>query len=238
MDILERPMSDRCADNSFGKWFCCLLFFLFFGCSNAYYNALEFVGIPKRKLVVTRVKEAQTSQEEAKDQFLSALDKFKAVVAFDGGSLEDKYSELRGELEQSEKRAQAVKSHINSVEDVSEALFDEWGGELEQYSNAALRRESQRKLDETRRRYDKLIGAMRKAESRLDPVLQPLRDNVLFLKHNLNAQAIGSLSGELKEVETSVDQLVYDLENSIAEADRFVAEVERSNAESEGTANY
>jgi hypothetical protein len=64
---------------------------------------------------------------------------------------------------------------------------------------------------------------MKKADARLEPALQPLRDQVLFLKHNLNAKAIGSLSKEVAVIESKVDDLVRDMEASIREADAFIA---------------
>ena len=59
-------------------------------------------------------------------------------------------------------------------------------------------------------------------QKKIEPVLQPLRDRVLFLKHNLNAQAIGAIDAELLKVRTNVDALVADLEASIAEAEQFI----------------
>jgi hypothetical protein len=196
-------------------------------CSGIYYGAMEKLGYPKRDLMVSRVKSAQKSQKEAKDEFRSALDRFKSVINFQGGTLEAKYDQLSKELERCESRAKDVHQRIASVEDVSEALFDEWAAELKQYKNQELRRISERKLDQTKERYAQLIRAMKNAESRIEPVIQPLRDDVLFLKHNLNAQAIASLSVELDAVQTNVDSLVADLERSIAEADRFIGEINR-----------
>lgn len=64
------------------------------------------------------------------------------------------------------------------------------------------------------------------AESRLEPALIPLRDQVLFLKHNLNARAIAGLSSEVVSVQTNVDNLVRDMERAIAQADAFIASLE------------
>lgn len=52
-----------------------------------------------------------------------------------------------------------------------------------------------------------------------EPILRPLRDRVLFLKHNLNARALGSLTKELDTVRVGVDELVIDMQRSIADAD-------------------
>jgi hypothetical protein len=63
---------------------------------------------------------------------------------------------------------------------------------------------------------------MKRAEAKVDPVLSAFRDQVLFLKHNLNAQAIASLHKELASVEVDVTSLINEMEVSIAEADRFI----------------
>lgn len=193
------------------------------GCSGVYYGAMEKIGIHKRDILVDRVEEARDSQLETKEQFVSALEKFKSVVAFEGGELEEKYQQLNATLEESEEQAEEVRGRIAAVEDVAEALFDEWEDELDQYSSASMRSMSEKQLKGTRNHYYKLISAMKKAEAKIDPVLSPLRDQVLFLKHNLNARAIASLQSELGHIETDVSRLIRDMELSIKEADQFIS---------------
>lgn len=191
-------------------------------CQSTYYAAMEKVGVHKREILVDRVEEARDSQEEAKEQFASALERFTTLMNFDGGELQQVYDKLKDELDQSEAQAEDVRNRIAKVEDVAEALFDEWEGELKQYSSADLRRSSEQKLKETRKRYGQLISAMKKAEAKIEPVLSPLRDQVLYLKHNLNARAIASLKTELKSIEGDVGRLLRDMEVSIREADSFI----------------
>ncbi len=192
------------------------------GCQSAYYKTMEQFGIHKRDLLVSRVEDARDSQQAAKEQFRTALERFSEVLQFDGGDLEKKYKQLNAEYKGSEEKAAAVRSRIASVEDVAGALFKEWEAELNQYSNESLRRASQQKLVETHRRYDQLIGAMKRAESKIEPVLTAFRDQVLFLKHNLNARAIASLQSELVTVESDVASLIREMEASIGEADAFI----------------
>lgn len=196
------------------------------GCSTLYYNTMEKFGVEKRDIMVSRVKDARDAQQSAKQEFANALEQFKSVVSVKGGDLESKYNKLNGALQRSETRAQDVRSRIAAVEDVSEALFREWKAELKQYGNADLRKSSERKLADAKTKYAGLMAAMRQAESRIDPVLQPLRDQVLFLKHNLNAQAIGSLTDEVATVQTKVNDLIRDMEASIREADAFIASLQ------------
>ncbi len=192
------------------------------GCSGVYYGAMEEIGIPKRDILVSRVTKARNAQEDTVEQFASALEQFKSVVNFDGGSLEKTYNKLNASYEKSVDRADAVRERNDDVENVAKALFKEWENELGEYSDPNLRASSSRQLADTRRRYDGLMRAMRRAEASVNPVLKTFRDHVLFLKHNLNAQAIGSLRGELRSVELDTQRLIREMNASIAEADRFI----------------
>jgi SMC interacting uncharacterized protein involved in chromosome segregation len=192
------------------------------GCQSLYYGTMEKFGKYKRDILVDRVKDARDAQQQTKEQFASALDKFRSVVNVKGGKLQEKYDLLKSELDKSESKASAVRKRINDVEDVAQALFDEWTKELDQYKNPELRAESKKKLEQTRQRYAQLIGSMKQAESKIEPVLSAFRDQVLFLKHNLNAQAIASLQSELGTMEADIGRLITEMEKSIAEADSFV----------------
>jgi hypothetical protein len=200
------------------------------GCDALYYKAMKKIGKEKRDILVSRVKEARASQAEAQTEFKSALERFQHIVQVDGSSLEDKYKKLNDELQDSEDRARKVKDRIDAVRNVSKDLFKEWNDELAKYSDRALRQESERELRETKRRTDALIASMARAHAKVGPILQPLRDRVLFLKHNLNARALGALTKELGTVRTGVDELVADMQRSIAEADAFIADMERDDA--------
>ncbi len=199
-----------------------VLLFALSGCESTYYDAMEKFGIHKRDILVDRIEEAQEAQEEGQEQFQSALEQFRAVVNFDGGELESVYNQLNGEYEDSVAAAEEISSRIDSVESVAEALFEEWQSELGQYSSANLRRDSERQLRETRTRYGRVITAMRNAERSIDPVLASLKDNTLYLKHNLNAQAIGSLKDEALNIEQEIGQLISDMNSSIAETESFI----------------
>lgn len=195
------------------------------GCSGAYYGAMEKFGIAKRDILADRVEETREAQNEAKEQFADALQRFLAVTKTSGGDLQAKYEQLDDEFKDSEARAKEVRERIAAVEDVAEALFREWKQELGQYSSASLRRDSERQLEQTRRRYDALIALMRRAEQRMEPVLNTFRDQVLFLKHNLNARALAQLDETNRTLEADISRLVADMEASIREAENFIRDL-------------
>jgi len=195
-------------------------------CQSAYYGTMERLGVPKREIMVSRISEAQEAQEEGQEQFKDALEQFRSVINFDGGELQAVYDRLDAEFQDSEAAAERIRNRIRAVEDVADALFDEWEDELDLYSNDSLRRDSERQLQDTRQRYQRLLSAMERAEDTIDPVLDNLRDNVLYLKHNLNARAVASIRGELDTINADVDRLIQAMEEAIAESDRFISEMQ------------
>jgi DNA-binding ferritin-like protein len=199
-----------------------LLSMLLTSCQRAYYGAMEKMGIHKRDIMVERVKKARDSQAEAKEQFKSALAQFNHVLNVKEGELQQKYETLSKEYEESEEKADDVSERIRKVEDVSEALFEEWQEEISQYHSDKLKQDSEKKLQKTKEHYKELISVMKQAEKKIHPVLIAFHDQVLYLKHNLNTQAITSLQEEVTSMEGDIDILIKDMEASIQEADSFI----------------
>lgn len=199
------------------------------GCASHRIAIAEKFGYAKREQLVDRVEDARDGQVEAKKQFESALKQFLAVTNVSGAELrdlEEKYDKLNHEYERSQSRAEEVRDRITGVQQVADELFSEWQEEIKQYSNENLRRSSRRQLEDTRRQYNRLIGVMKAAESRMAPVLAAFKDQVLFLKHNLNARAISSLQQNADQIQSDVTRLVREMEASIKEANEFIEQMQ------------
>ncbi|MGB3721620.1 MAG: DUF2959 family protein [Pacificimonas sp.] len=188
-----------------------------------YYKALEQVGIEKRDLLVDRVEDTRGSQKGAQEAFRSALQTYRSTSNADTARLEAAYDKFSGSYDNAKDKAGAVKSDINTMRRVAKDMFSEWESELAKYQDASLRASSEAQLNETRRRYAALDAKLTETEAKMQPVLLAFRDRVLFLKHNLNAQAIAQMRGEQARIETDVSALIADLDASIAEANRFIA---------------
>lgn len=203
-----------------------LAFFLG-ACSKAYYGAMEKVGIHKRDVLIDRVEGARDAQSAAQEQFKSALEQFSAVVHIENSNLKQAYEKLNAEYEDSAKAAHKVSARIDKVESVADALFDEWENELKLYKSAELRRASKQKLKGTKTRYREMLASMHRAEKSMKPVLRSFRDNVLFLKHNLNAQAIGSLRSEFSTLKGEINGLIKNMNEAIKTSNKFIADIKQ-----------
>ena len=192
------------------------------GCRSAYYAAWEKFGVEKRDLLKKRVVAARDEQQEAGRQFKDAMTRLKEITGFDGGKLEKAYNELKTDYDDCSSKAEEVRKRIKDVETVAADLFAEWEKESTQISTASLQASSRQQLQATRERYEGLHTALKNAERSMTPVLTQFRDYVLYLKHNLNAQAIASLKGEATNIQTEISKLIAQMNQSIAKADEFV----------------
>ncbi len=192
------------------------------GCKSTYYSAYEKFGVYKRDLLKKRVVAARDAQKDAQQEFKDALTRLKELTNFEGGELESRYRQLQSEYDRADGRVQAVHKRIEEVRTVASDLFAEWEKENTEIGTASLRATSREQLNDTRRRYEEMLVALRKAEATMDPVLHKLHDYVLALKHSLNAQAIAALKGESTNIQEEIGRLLEDMNASIARADEFI----------------
>lgn len=192
------------------------------GCNAVYYSAMEKIGFEKRDLLKRAVKAARGEQKEAGEEFQDALVQLQKLTGHQGGNLETAYNRFKAEYEDCEAQAGAVRSQIREVDTVARDLFREWEKEIRQYENASLAADSRSKLATTRTRFEQLSTSLHAAESTMEPVLRQFRDQVLYLKHNLNAAAVGSLRGKADTIQGDIQRLLSQMNRSISEADRFI----------------
>jgi hypothetical protein len=188
-----------------------------------YYSARETIGEHKRDIVVSHVEQACAGLQDTKAEFENALERFKTLVCVNETTLDHKYNLLNRQYQFCCAKSVAVSDRIRAIEQVSEALFAEWDNELSEYTNRNLRAHSKQQLKLARQNYTRLIRAMQKAETKIQPVLSAFKDQVLYLKHNLNAQAIAALRHEFIDIGLDISQLIRAMELTIAEASLFVA---------------
>lgn len=197
-------------------------------CSSAYYKAMETFGWAKRDILVDRVQDGRKDQEQAKEKIQETYKSFQELTGQGGGDLEVIYKRLSKDLMRAQDAAADVKSSINKIEGVAQAMFSEWATELDDFKSAELRSKSERLLRDTKQRYGKMLGAMRDAEGRMTPILDKFSDHVRFLKHNLNAKSVADLQTTVDQIGGDVSRLIEEMEMSIREADEFIKSMDAS----------
>ena len=189
--------------------------------------AWEQLGKEKRHLLADQVEDVRDEQGQASEEFKDVLSRLKSMYGFDGGELESFYLKLQDDYESCADRAESLEDRIDNVKTIGADLFAEWEGEIDMISNPKFKSQSRRNLTETRQRFAKLERSMDRSRASMNPVLQQLSDYVLYLKHNLNARAVGALKQEADDIELGVSSLIQDMQTSIDEADRFLEHFEK-----------
>ena len=172
------------------------------------------------------LKRRRKTQEEVKEEFQSAYQAFNALLQLESTELEERYETLNDAYEDSAAKAEELSDRVDSIESVADALFDEWQQELDQYTSKTLRDSSARKLRTTKSRYQQYLKSLKRSEAKVKPVLAVFKDQVLFLKHNLNAEKISALKGEVGRFDSDVKGLVREMDRSIAQAKDFIQGLE------------
>jgi len=203
----------------------CIIVVALGGCASAKYSALEKVGIHKRDILVDNVEDERASQAETREHLVSAYEELSALVGHEGGELEKQYKRLNKEVERAGDATEELDDRLEAIDRVSQDLFKEWESELDLYSSQALRNDQAKKLAESRRQFKHMRDRMQVARDRVDPVMAVLNDNVLYLKHSLNAQAVAALRGEAANLEADVEALIRDMQIAIDEADAFISKM-------------
>ena len=188
----------------------------------AQYSVMEKVGVHKRDILIDRIEKTTETQQETKQQFKTAYEELASLIKVDDRGLEKKYKKLANAVEASEVKTKQLRDRIASVDEVAQALFTEWQDELDQYQTKSLRQTSAQNLSTTKQRYAGIYKKMQTSQQRVEPVLKILQDNTLYLKHNLNARAVTSLSNEVLVIEDKVALLIRQMEDSIDESKSFI----------------
>lgn len=198
------------------------------GCQSAYYGLWEKVGVEKRDLLKSNVNDVKEEQAEAREQFQDALTRLRAQYGSQNTPLEKIYDTTKSEYEESLAHAEDFRERIEEMDDVAEDLFDEWEDEIPAMRDAGLRQKSREKLAQTRTRYARLLQAVQASEKSMEPVLAQLQDQTIFLKHNLNAQALGTLEREMRDIEQGIGRLMADMDKAVRSADAFLRSLEQA----------
>ncbi|MBU2488384.1 MAG: DUF2959 domain-containing protein [Proteobacteria bacterium] len=197
------------------------------GCGSVYYAAWEKMGKEKRDLLRDQVEAVQDDQKEAAETFETVLDRVRQAYGLEGGDLEKFYDRMKGDYGEAVERSQAVSERSRKVKIIAHDLFLEWEREARDIQNTKLRARSMTSLARSRDRFSRLEKALDRSVAGMEPVLADLNDYVLFLKHNLNARAVGSLTQEVDGIQVQVKDLLADMNRSIEEAKAFLKDFEK-----------
>ena len=186
------------------------------------YSSYEMIGVEKRDLLKRHIGQTREDQEEAAETFEDALDKLRKLYDMKPSELERQYNSVKSSYDDSENRAKDVRASREKMKTVASDLFKEWEKEIDEIQTPEMKSKSREKLKASRSQFAELDKSLVLAEKKMNPVLIRLKDHVLYLKHNLNAESLSSLKKEHDRIGNDIEVLVKDMNRAIAQADEFI----------------
>ena len=199
-----------------------LMFYMLTG-----YSAAQALDSPNLQPLLERVTQAVAAQRAAVEQFQTDRQALLALANSEEVDLKPPYRALFHAYNDSVVMVVAVSSAVANVDQTASEIFREWEEEIEVYTDAGLKAQSQANFASTQQSYENMIRSLRQSEAKLDPAVAALKANVTHFKYQLNASGLASRKPELLALEQELAGLIDMLNASIASCDAFAKSVQR-----------
>lgn len=191
--------------------------------------------------LLTHIERVQVETAVAKDAAHAVLSDLCALVSpsFKGDAA-PAFAEFLESAELSEQQGEVLAKSVEPMQRAADELFHRWTKDLENFGNTRMRTRSQSRLDETRTRYQSILGATQAAQIALDAYNNDLKDHALFLRHDLNATSVETIRGDVRLLNEQIQDLDKRFDATTAAARAYVESAAiygQMGDEAEATAN-
>jgi len=173
--------------------------------------------------LLTRIERVQAETAIAKDSVHAALTDLCTLVSpgFKGDAATE-FAKFLAASEASEEQAEKLRDITDPMQDSASKLFQRWTKDMEAFGNSRMRQRSQSRLDETRTRFQSIVGATQAAQIALDAFHDDMRDHALFLRHDLNSDAVASIRADVRALNDQIRGLDTRFDATTAAARSYV----------------
>lgn len=173
--------------------------------------------------LLTRIERVQAETAVAKEAAHTALTELCTLVSPNfKGDAATAFAKFLTAAEASEEQGETLRDATEPMQDAAAEVFQRWTKDMESFGNSRMRQRSQTRLDETRTRFQSIVGASQAAQIALDAFHDDMRDHALFLRHDLNSTAVASLRGDVRELNDQVKGLDTRFDATTAAARAYV----------------
>lgn len=183
----------------------------------------QFDGQKQVDKLINKANDTIGAMRAARVQIGSTVDGYNTIMAGEAVDNRKAYKKLTKELSKSEKAAANVRTKAAAMDVVANDFFSNWEASLEGFSSEDLRQRSAERLNDTRKRYEEILEAAGEAGDAFDPFVTNLKDQILFLGHDLNPSAIQALQGDAKKLNGRAAEVFKDVDKTIVTASEYTA---------------
>jgi hypothetical protein len=159
---------------------------------------------------------------ETKVQLMKTMDVYNALLADDATDRKKLYKNLQKEMDNTEQRRLKIGEEAAKMQTEADTLFAQWGESAAAIDNPDLRKRSEERLEATKASYAEIEAVGQKAADLYAPFMKDLQDQITYLGHDLNAEAVASLKPEAAKLNEKAKTLTRSLDDTISTANEKI----------------
>ncbi len=158
------------------------------------FSTKQSVGLENVDSLVSRVEQVHLETELSRQAVYQAIVALGPLFAEDfNGDPTEAFEAFAQATEASERQANELRAHVSPMRNSAANVFERWAKTLDEFSSPNMKQRSADRLEATRERFAEVQEAAVLAQQSYDQLNGELRDTVLFLGHDFNAQSVAEI---------------------------------------------
>ena len=182
-------------------------------------------GVKQIQELIKKANAGVESINDTKAQLQKTMDAYNTVLAPDVKDRRDAYKKLQKEVNESEKKRAVVATRNGEMNVEAGKLFKTWEGSTAAIQDPELRKRSQDRLAQAKKRYSDIQANGQGAARLYTPFMKALQDQVTYLGHDLNASAVASLKPEADKLNVQAKELYSAIDKTTAAATSNISQL-------------
>jgi len=182
-------------------------------------------GVKQIQELIKKANAGVESINDTKAQLQKTMDAYNTVLAPDVKDRRDAYKKLQKEVNESEKKRAVVATRNGEMNVEAGKLFKTWEGSTAAIQDPELRKRSQDRLAQAKKRYSDIQANGQGAARLYTPFMKALQDQVTYLGHDLNAGAVASLKPEADKLNVQAKELYSAIDKTTAAATSNISQL-------------
>jgi hypothetical protein len=175
---------------------------------------------------IEKIERASEEMKDVRKHLNEAFEAYHKTLREGTDERRSSYKDLVKALERCEEETKELRKRHREMDEQAEEYFKKWKNSVKDIKNADLERRSEERLEATRRRYREVSMRWKTMGEDYEPVLAELRDQVVYLGHDLNEDAVLSLKEDAAELEELARALFRSMEGFGSTADEYIGGLE------------
>lgn len=166
-------------------------------------------GLAQVDDLVGCIERVYVDSELARDKSAAAMVALRDLTAPDfHGDAVLGHAQLVEAIDGAEKQAKDLRFSVDRMKRAAGPVFSRWARDIEAMQTPELKQRSQARFDETKQRYQAIVGSADPTLVAYDAFNRSLRDHALFLGHDFNAGSVAALADDVRKLQNDGGTLV------------------------------